>query len=280
MIAEQRHHLVRLAFTQQAMIDKDTDQLLTNSFMDQDRCNRGINSARKPTNHLGRTDLLADLPDCLGAKRRHRPLTSATDDAMGKTAQQFRPMGTVHDLRMEHSTVIAALVIGDDGERCAAAAANNSKARRQLDHPIAMAHPNLFLVAGHPGIFAGPGKQLTSLGDIDLGAAKLALLGAFDPPAQLGAHGLLAIADTKNRQSRIEHDIRRPGGVALQHRGWSAGQNNPLGGKRLNPLWIDVKRQNFAINATFPHPARDQLGNLTTKVKDQDAVSHGRGGSG
>jgi hypothetical protein len=57
------------------------------------------------------------------------------------------------------------------------------------------------------------------IGDhFDLGAAELAVMAALDLAAELGRHGLLAVADAEHRHARLEHALRRPRRGVVGHR--------------------------------------------------------------
>ena len=58
-------------------------------------------------------------------------------------------------------------------------------------------------------------EQRAVLGDLDEGAAELAMVRALDLAAELGAQGLLAIADAEQRHAHLEGDLRRARGVPI-----------------------------------------------------------------
>ena len=60
VIAEHTDDLFGLTFAQQAMVDKNTCQLVTNRLMDQNRSNRAVNAARKAADHFLISNLIAD----------------------------------------------------------------------------------------------------------------------------------------------------------------------------------------------------------------------------
>src|SRR3546814_1889861 len=64
---------------------------------------------------------------------------------------------------------------------------------------------------------------------LDEGLAELLMVGALDHAAEMGADGLLSVADAEHRQAQVEHDLRRARRVAAGHRGRTAGEDDALG---------------------------------------------------
>ena len=116
---------------------------------------------------------------------------------VGEVAQQLRAVRRVHHLGMELHAVEAAAVVGDGGEGRALAGGHHAEAGRQAGHPVAMAHPHLLARARRPdAVEQGAGRR-----HVEIGAAELAVLGALHLAAELGAHGLLAVADAEHRHA-------------------------------------------------------------------------------
>jgi hypothetical protein len=70
----------------------------------------------------------------------------------------------------------------------------------QRGDPVAVAHPDL--VALEPSVQT-PSKSGLSF-SISTSAAEFAVMAALDLAAELGAHGLFAVADAENRHAGIE----------------------------------------------------------------------------
>ena len=60
-------------------------------------------------------------------------------------------------------------------------------------------------------------KQRAVGDDLDIGAAELAFFRRFHAAAQLGAHGLLAIADAQHRQAAFKDALRSTRGAFAMH---------------------------------------------------------------
>ena len=71
-----------------------------------------------------------------------------------------------------------------------------------------------------------PSNKRRGLVEADLGAAVLALGRGLDPAAELGAHGLLAVADAEHRDAELEHGLRGARAQRLVGRGGAAGEDD------------------------------------------------------
>ena len=101
----------------------------------------------------------------------------------GKVGEELSATRRVHHLGMEHDAVIAPSIVGDDGEGCALGGAGDAEARRDVRHPVAMAHPHLLALAAAPDAI----EERAILRHIEHGAAEFAVVGTFHRTAQLGA---------------------------------------------------------------------------------------------
>ena len=116
-------------------------------------------------------------------------------------------------------------------------------------------------------------EQRAVAGDLDEGAAELAMVGRRDPAAELLRHGLLAVADAEDRQARVEEVLRRARAVVPRHRGGAAGEDDALRLQPLERLVGAVERRDLAIDAGLAHPPRDQLGHLAAEIDDEDGIA-------
>ena len=60
------------------------------------------------------------------------------------------------------------------------------------------------------------------------------------------------------------------GRAFLVDAGWSARQDDPLGGERTDPVRRDVVPDDLAIDLLLTHPAGDELGVLRTEIEHED----------
>ena len=136
-----------------------------------------------------------------------------------------------------------------------------------------MAHPHGSLLADLEYTL----EQRRLVDDLQLGAAELALMSAFDHPAQRRHHGLLAVADAEHRHPDIEQRLRRARRARLVHAGRPAGEDDGARlalGKRGFGL---VVRHDLAIDARLAHAPSDELRHLTAEIDDQHPVLLGLG---
>ena len=177
-------------------------------------------------------------------------------------------MRRVHDFGMELRAVEAALGICDHGVRRAGRFRDHREARRHFGDVVAMAHPDLLLLALEQSV-----EERVSLHTLDIGPAKLAAGAAFDPAAQLVHHDLLAVADAKHRNAgRKDRRIGHRGTLPV-HAGRPAREDDRLRSVSLQESGIDlVERVNFAIDAAFAQAPGDELRHLAAEVDDQGAL--------
>ncbi|QYU67016.1 AAA family ATPase [Leptolyngbya sp. 15MV] len=216
--------LLALAGAHQPVVHIDAGELVADRLVDQHGGNRGIHAAGQPADHAPVADLGADLRDHLGAEGAHRPVAGAAADEMGEVPQQGRAVRRVHDLRMEHRTVVVARIVGDQREGRALAAGDDAEARRQVRDAVAMAHPPLFARALGPDAL-GDGAIA---GDIHEGPAEFPRMPAFHYAAELVRQRLLAVADAEDRQAGCEGVVRRARALALGHGSGAAREDDAL----------------------------------------------------
>ena len=224
MAAKELDHLAGLVLAEQAMIDEDAGELIADRLVDQKRGDRRIDAARQAADHAPLPDLRPDLGDLGLAELRHRPIAGATGDPMHEIGDQLGAVRRMHHLGMELDAVEPAGIVGDGRERRAVGHGDGAEARRQRRHAVAMAHPHRRPVARLPHAM----EQRRVAHDLDLGAAELAGMAAFDLAAEPGHHGLLAIADAEDRHAGIEDGLGRLRRAGLMHGGRSAGENDGL----------------------------------------------------
>ena len=135
---------------QQAVIDEHAGELVADRLVDQHGRDRGVDAAGEAADHPALADLRADLLDRLLAEGAHGPVAGEARDLAHEIAQQFRAVGRVHHLGVEHQPVIFALLVLDDRKRRIRRGAGDRKARRHFGDAVAMAHPDLMPLARRP----------------------------------------------------------------------------------------------------------------------------------
>ena len=116
------------------------------------------------------------------------------------------------------------------------------------------------------GVVLDAAQQLGVAMGPHIGMAKLALVAALHPAAQLVRHGLHAVADAQHRQPQLKHCLGRLVGALLVHAGVAARQDDALerAVTRIgpHPVVADVAGVHLAKHMGFADAAGDQLGDL------------------
>src|SRR5262249_18539469 len=245
VIAEQRDHLFTLALPQQPVIDEDAMKLVADRLVDEHGGDGRGDAAAEAADHASLADEMANALDRLRLEGSHGPVAGAARDMAHEVAEQPAALRRVHDLRVEHHAVVAAPVVGADGEGRAVADPDYAKARRQSHDAGAVAHPHLLAVARLPQAI----EQDAVAGHLEEGAAELAMIGALHLAAELRAQRLLAVADAEQRHAQLEHDLRRARRFTHRHRGRSARQDDAFGREFRDALRIGVERPDLAVHA-------------------------------
>ena len=123
--------------------------------------------------------------------------------------------------------------------------------------------------------FQTPSNRADFAGDLQFGAAELAMVAAFDAAAHLRHHGLLAVADAEHGQAGLEHPVGRARRAELGDAGRAAGQDDGFRLEALEGLLGLVEGHDLGVDALLAHAARDQLRDLAAEIDDEDGVGHG-----
>ena len=265
MLAEQADNLLAFAEPHQPMIDIDTGQLVADRFVDQDRCHRTIDSARKPANDASVANLLADVGNLCLSIPRHRPVAGAATDMADEIGDQLAPVGCVDNFGVEHRCIESPRIIGDHRKRRAFGGRDHAETRRQCFDLVAVAHPDLMAFAGCPQAV----EEHAAFIDFQERPPEFAALDAADAPAQLRAHRLLTIADAEDGDARVEESLRCARAVAVRDRRRTAPENNPRRFQPVKRRLGRIKRRNLAIHSGFAHATGDKLSNLAAEIDDQ-----------
>ena len=181
----------------------------------------------------------------------------------------------MRDLGMKQRSVKAPAIVRDCGKGCGLAPGDGAKASRQGVDLVTVAHPYLLARSLRPQ----PVKQKAVVEDLDNGAAEFLVLAQAHAPAQLVAHRLHPIADTKHRHAEPEDDVGRAWRGARGHRGRATREDDRPRIEVAHLVLARRERRNLAIDAALAHSPRDQLCHLAAEIEDQDAVGHGDCGS-
>ncbi len=269
VVAEEVDDLPRLVAAQQAGVDKDAGELFADRLVDQHRGDRGVDPAGETADHPPLADLGADGADRFGAERGHGPVAGEARDAVGEVAQDHGAAGRVSDLGVELDAIDPPRLVGDRREGRAGGGGDYLEAGRDGGDLVAMAHPHRLVGARTPQV----GQERRVANDMDVGAAELAGVAALHRPAELGAEGHFAIADTQDRNPEREQAGVGRRALAVvgasrtarqDHRRRRVGQDRPGG---------LVVGRDLAIDAALAQAPGDELGHLTAEIDDQNLLA-------
>ena len=140
-LAERGLDLVALVLAHQAVVDEYAGELAADRLGQQGRCDRRIHAAGQRQQHLAVAHLAADGGDRVVLIVAHRPVALGAADLIEEVAQHKRAVFRVVDLRVELHTVKTARLVRDRGGRAHGGVRGERKARRDLGHIVAVAHP-------------------------------------------------------------------------------------------------------------------------------------------
>ena len=146
VVAEERHHLLRLAEPHQPGVDEDAGELVADRLVDQHRGDRAVDPAREAADHALAADQLPDVVDRLVAVGGHRPVADKARD-VGEVLQELRAVDRVVHLGVELHGRRTAVRVADHGEGRVRRGGVDAETRGERGDPVAVAHPDL-LAAG------------------------------------------------------------------------------------------------------------------------------------
>gem|GEM_PF-3412553 len=174
----------------------------------------------------------------------------------------------MHHFRVEHGGVVAAALVGGDGEGRILRRRDDFKTLGEFGDPVTVAHPDGIASADVPEALEQRARRL----HLEIGTAELRRMAALDDAAELGAERLLAIADAEDRDSGVEDRLWRPRAAFRRHRGRTAGEDHALRLHLLEGRSGVLERVDLAIDPGFADAARNQLRHLAAEIDDQDGV--------
>ncbi len=217
---------------------------------------------------LPSADLLADRLDRMSAIGAHRPVAFDARDVVDEIRQELRAVRRVHHLGMELKRVEATLLVGDCREGCASRSADHLEALGYGRHLVAVAHPDLMARALRPNPF----EKRVLLPDLEERAAEFAMMSSFHLAAELGAHGLLAVADAKHGNARLEDRIGRAWAADIDSRVGAAGKDHGFRLDAPKAFLGGLERDNLGKHAGFADAAGNQLRDLAAEIDDENGV--------
>ena len=258
MAREGRHHLLGLVEPQQPGVDENARQPVADSAMDERCRNRRIDPAGQAEDDFVLPDLRPDALDGLADVVGHVPVGAGAADLAHEAGQDRRALLRVRHFGMELDAVEAARLVGHAGDGAGFARRHQLEARRELDHLVAVAHPDVeetMAFAVYPVLDAL--EQLGVPARPDLGVAELTHLRALDLAAELLGHRLHPVADSEDRDAEIPDRLGRAWGLLLVHRRGPAGEDDPARRELADETVGDVVGVELAVDVLLAYPARD-----------------------
>ena len=205
--AERLHDLFGLVCTQQAMIDEDARELVTDRLVHEQRGDGRVDTARQTADHLLGADLGPDPVDLLLDHGCRRPRGRDAHDLVEEVLQHLLPVRRVHDLRVELHAVPAAALVLESGDRRRRRRGRHPRAGGRRGHGVAVAHPDGLL-----------GRQVVEEKRLLRLQFRLPVLrgtGRSDGTTEVASHQLHPVADAERRDTQLE-DVRVDGRRAVR----------------------------------------------------------------
>jgi hypothetical protein len=203
---ERVHHLLGFVLPQQPVVHEHAGQPLADRAMQQCSGDGGIDTAGQTEQHLLIAHLPANRLDRLRGVVVHVPVVAAAADLVREAGEQHRALLRVRDFGMELDTVESARFVRHRSDRAGARRAGDDEPRRQPDHLVAVAHPDVeqsVALAVAPILDAV--EQCRMAARTHFRVAELAHPRRFDGTAQLRGHRLHAIADAQDGDAQLPY---------------------------------------------------------------------------
>ena len=263
--AEGLDHLRRLVLAQQAVVDEDTRQLITDGLVHEQSSDGRVDATREPAENLLVADLRPDALDLLLDHRCRGPGGRRSCDLVEEVLQHLLPMRRVHHLGVELDAVEPSLDRLERRHRSRRRRSGDTRASRRRGHRVAMAHPARLV-----GRLA---REEPALAHVELGLAELGHLGSLRRclPAPAPATGLRSRCRAPEPLAR-----RSPGSTR------GAPSEKTDAGPPLSTSATGLRRRissapaacddELRVDAALAHPPRDQLRVLAAQVEHEDGT--------
>ncbi len=218
-------YLITFTGSQDAIIDEDAGELITDRPVRQRRRNRGIHAAAQRTDDSLLADLFTDLPNRGLDIGLHGPGRFAAANSVDEVAENFRSFRRVRHFWMELQAIDPALGIVPLHRRNGRVVRmrDRSKSRRHPFDAIAMRHPH-----GSRPIGTDSFEEILGIVDRQIGSAILAMCRLRDrPPGKMG-HQLHAVANAEDRNILIEQFCSDKRRLLFVDTGRAAGKDDAL----------------------------------------------------
>ena len=220
---ERMLHHVAFPFPEQAVIHKNTDQIVSYSGMEQCGSNRGIDTAGKCQQHLFPCQFTAVLFNQRSSIVFHPVISGTSADSEKEVGEDPLPVFRVRHFRMELYAEQCPLLITHSSDRAFIRISDAAETIRQSTDKVFMTHPANAALRHipHQSIFRG--RYSNGCFPVFTGIPRIGYGAACHE-----RHQLTAIADTEDRHTGIQNRrvIMRGGRIIDTVR--SAGENDAL----------------------------------------------------
>ena len=249
------------------MVDEHAGELVTDGLVQQRRDHRRIHAAREPEQHAALAHLRAHARDGVVDDAAGVPVGGAAADIVQEARIETRALLRVGDLGVELQGVEAPRFIRHTADGQIGRRGDHLEARRQIDHAIAVAHPDIEQTVAF-GVHAvlDTLEQLRVAASADLGVAELVHCTRLDAATQLRGHGLHAVADAEHGHTERPHRLGCGGCALLRHGLGATREDDALGLERAHRVIAYVPGVDLAEDTELAHAARDELRVLRAEV--------------
>ena len=259
--AEHGLDLVALVLSEEAVIDEDARQLLADRLRKQDRRHGGVDAARKCTERLARSDLLAQSFNRRLDEGRHLPIALAQRDAAHKVFKDLRAVFRVHDLGMELYGIELSCRIFHRRDGAVRCLCRHAKAFGRFGNVVGVTHPTDALLRYISEEHGRPVRNLK------LRPAVLADRRRLNLAAEFVCHELRTVAYTEDGHAKGENFLAVRRRILLVDALGAARKDDRPWRERTKLLQRERMRMHLAVDAALAHAACDQLVVLTAKVQ-------------
>ena len=200
------------AGAEEAIVDENAGELVSDGLVEERRGDAGIDAAGKAEDDVIGADLLAKLGAGVLDEGAHRPIHFAAADPVDEVLEDFLAARGVRDFRVKLHAVEALFGMLDSGEGRVAGDADGPEAAGQSRELVAVGIPDIDDLA-HALEERGVAQHLK------LARAVFAAARVLDFPLQMKAHELHAVANAKDRQAEAKRSRDRAGARPF-HKRW------------------------------------------------------------
>ena len=190
-------HLLNLSCSQQAMINEDARQLLSDGSLHESGGDGRVDSPRQATDNSRVPHLITNSRNLLVDDPRHRPSWLTLGDLPQEVLEDALPVSGVHDFGMELHSGHSTFDVLESCHRRSGSAGQHVESGRRNVHAVSVRHPDVVR-------FGQAAQQSPRGANRQRGPAVLAPPGASDRTSETLGHGLESVANPEYRDIQFE----------------------------------------------------------------------------